>query len=480
MRTATANARPAFGLGDIIGLLLRQLPLMILIFLVIVALGAGYVMTLKKTYTANATVLARVSQEYVYQPRVGSADQVQAPNPDQVAQSESAILRSQEVKRRALRVLGADVVLGPKASELSAAEQETAAIKVMNSSLDVWVSAGSPVISLSYESHDPLVSARVLNALIDQYLIYRRELFRDQASTAIAAQREAFEADLNRADGGYEAFLQSNNIGDFVTAKAAAAAAFQSAYTERLSLQAQLNQATQRLATLRAQQSQTPAEIVLQQDLNVSAQDQILQLRTEREQLLSRYQPDSQPVREIEERIAQLEDYVAGENTVGVKEVRTGPNTIWTQVEGDRINATAERDSLAARLAVVDRQLGELRERLARLTALESTNANLAGNREVLAAQIREFQLRESQARADAGLIAAGADNVNVLEHAAPPTQGKSLKIPMLAAVIMFAGFTALCIGLLRIFARRGFVTPGSAGRTLEMPVLAVAPIKPY
>lgn len=479
MRTATFNARPNYGLGDIIGLLIRQLPLMIVIFLVIVALGTALVLTMKKTYTASATVLARVSQEYVYQPRVGRADQVQAPNPDQVAQSESAILRSQEVKRRALRVLGADVVLGPHASELSATEQEVAALKLMNQSLDVWVTAGSPVISLSYESHDPLVSARVLNALIDQYLIYRRELFQDRASPAIASQREAFEADLNRADGGYEAFLQSNNIGDFVTAKAAAAAAFQSAYTERLNLQAQLNQATQRLATLRQQQANTPSEIVLQQDLNVSAQDQILQLRTEREQLLSRYQPDSQPVREIEERIIQLQDYVDGEDTVGVKEVRTGPNTIWTQVESDRINASAERDSLAARLAVVDRQLGELRERLARLTALESTNANLAGNREVLTAQIREFQLRESQARADAGLVAAGADNVNVLEHAAPPTQGKSLKLPMLAAVILFAGFTALCAGLLMIFSRRGFVTPASAGRTLDMPVLAVAPVKP-
>lgn len=479
MRTATLNARPAYGLGDIIGLLIRQLPLMILIFLLIVLLGTGLVLTVKKTYKANATILAQVSQEYVYQPRVGRAEQVQAPNPDQVAQSEAAILRSQEVKRRALRVLGNEVILGPAASELSPAEQETAALKVMGQSLDVWVAAGSPVISLSYESHDALVSARVLNALIDQYLIYRRELFQDRTSGAIASQREAFEADLNRADGGYETFLQSNNIGDFVTTKAAAAAAFQSTYAERLTLQAQLNQATQRLATLRAQQSNTPAEIVLQQDLNVSAQDQILQLRTEREQLLSRYQPDSQPVREIEERIIQLQDYVDGENTVGVKEVRTGPNTIWTQVEGDRINAEAERDSLAARLAVVDRQLGELRGRLARLTALESTNANLSGNREVLAAQIREFQLRESQARADAGLVAAGADTVNVLEHAAPPTEGKSLKLPMLAAVILFAGFTALCIGLLRIFLRRGFVTPASAGRTLDMPVLAVAPVKP-
>ena len=47
-----------------------------------------------------------------------------------------------------------------------------------------------------------------------------------------------------------------------------------------------------------------------------------------------------------------------------------------------------------------------------------------------------------------------------------------------MALAFLFAGFTALCVGLLRIFMRRGFVTPTSAGRTLQMPVLAVAPMK--
>ena len=39
---------------------------------------------------------------------------------------------------------------------------------------------------------------------------------------------------------------------------------------------------------------------------------------------------------------------------------------------------------------------------------------------------------------------------------------------------------TALCAGLLRIFSRRGFSTAGSVSRTLDMPVLAVAPAKAH
>ena len=183
-------------------------------------------------------------------------------------------------------------------------------------------------------------------------------------------------------------------------------------------------------------------------------------------------------MREIENQIAQLQAYVGTGTAVGAKEVRTGPNPIWTELETTRINAQAERDALAARLAVLDRQVTDLRQRQARLTELESRNATLSGNREVLSASIREFQLRETQSRADNELVKAGADNVTVIERAQPPSKGKSLKLPLLIGAFLFAGFTALCVGLLRVFLRRGFATASTASRTLQLPVLAVAPMK--
>lgn len=476
--TAYTTVRPRYGFFDVVGLLFRELLLMIVIFLAVFALGTAAVLTLKKSYTANASIYAGVGQEYVYQSRVGQIDPGQPLEADAVAQSEAQILGSLEVKRRAVRAVGADVVLGPGAKG-APADMESAALKALDAGLGVGVTPGSAIISVSYQSDDPVRAAQVLNAVIDQYLVQRRIVFRDRATPAIAAQREAFEDDLAEADAAYNAFMASNNIGDFATAKATLAATYQTTYAEALSLRAQLNQASQRLATLEAQLAQQPAEVVLQQDLNISAQDQILQLRTQREALLSRYTPDAQPVRDIEQQITDLQAYVATGTTVGPKEVRTGPSTIFTEIETARITAAADRDGLAARLAVANRQLDQLRTRQAELTRLESTNANLAGNREVLTASIRDFQQRETASRADSALVAAGADSVNVIERAQAPTRGASLKAPLLAVVFLFAGFTALCIGLFRVFTRRGYTTPASAGRTLEMPVLAVAPMKP-
>jgi uncharacterized protein involved in exopolysaccharide biosynthesis len=475
-KTAAVMTRPRYGVLDVIGLLFRELLLMIVVFLVIAGLGLAFVLTLQKSYTASASVFAGVGQEYVYQPRVGVAERSgQTPMADEVAQAEAAILRSQEVRQRVVRALGPRVFQGDRPSTAAPAKQEADALKALTDGLGVATTPGSAVIGLTYEASDPVVAAQVLNAVVDQYLVYRREVFQDRATPAIANQREVFQDELAAADRTYEAFLSSNRIGDFATAKETAATTYQTVFAERMSQQAALNQVDRRLQTLIAQQDRTPPEIALQQDLNISAQDQILQLRTEREQLLARYQPDAQPVRDIETRIAQLQAYVATGTAVGPREVRTGPNPIWVELETNRINTQAERDSIRARLAVLDRQVEDLRQRLATLTQLESENATLAGARTVLSDSVREFQQRETQSRADSGLVAAGADNVTVIERAQPPTRGRSLKVPLLAAAILFAGFTALCVGLVRVFSRRGFVTPASAERTLDLPVLAVA-----
>ena len=479
--TAYTTVRPRYGVADVSGLLFRELLLMVVVFLAIFAIGTAAVLTLKKSYTASASVYAGVGQEYVYQPRVaGQAERIgQAPEADAVAQSEAAILGSLEVKRRTVRALGPEAILGGGAG--GGAARETAALKALDNNLGVGTTPGSAIISASYRSGDPQRAARVLNALIDQYLVRRREVFRDRADPApYAAQRAAFEDELASADAAYAAFLTSNNIGDFATAKATTAANFQVVSAEALSVRAQLNQASQRLATLEAQLAQQPVEVVLQQDLNISAQDQILQLRTQRENLLARYTEDAQPVRDIDEQIAQLQAFVATGTAVGPKEVRTGPSAIFTEIETARINAAADRDALAARLRVLEGQRTTLRDRLADMTRLESANATLAGNRETLTAAIRDFQQRESQSRADRALVAAGADNVTVIERAEAPTRGSSLKAPLLAVVFLFAAFTALCVGLLRVFTRRAYATPASTGRTLDLPVLAVAPVKAH
>lgn len=473
--TATVTSGPRYGVLDVAALLLRELLLMIVVFLVIFAIGAAAALTLPKTYTAGASLFVSVGQEYLYQARPGEQPQAQAPDINAITQSEAAILGSAELKRRVVKQIGVESFSAKRAVGPAA---EAAAVRTMTANLTVGLAPESGVLALGYEDKDPAFAAQVLNALIDQYLIYRREVFADTTTPLIERQREAFQSDLADADVAYEEFLASNDIADFATAKATVTNAYQMTYSEKLSLDQQIASAVRRITSLQQQIAQLSPEIVLQQDLNLSAQDQLLTLRNEREQLLARYQPDAEPVRDIERRIAQLEGYVSGGQAIGAKEMRTGPSPMWIELETARINTEAELDALRGRASQVNAQLAQLRDRLAAFTDLESTNATLSGNREVLTAAIREFGERANQSRAASALAQNGGGNIRVIERAAPPSKGSSLKVPALALAFLFAGFTALCVGLIRVFTRRGFSTPSTVRRTLDLPVLAVAPVK--
>ncbi|MDO1560333.1 chain-length determining protein [Brevundimonas sp. 2R-24] len=481
-RAGPVWSRPRYGIGDLIGLTLRQLPLMIVVFLALFVLGAGAALMLPKTYTAGASLFVRLGQEYVYEPRAGDAARGAIPAIDDVVQSEVAILNSRDLHLRVIRTLGLaafDPELETRAQGGDAARAlaEDQALRMMRQGLEVSTAPESGTMHLAFKHERPDSAALILNKLIETYLAYRLEVFADDGRR-YSVQRTAIEDRLRNADDAYARFLQTNGIGDFAAAKAAATSTYQTVFGERASVQSLLEQSEGRLNTLRAQLAGVPPQITLQQDLNLSASDQLLQLRTEREQLLSRYLPTSQPVRDIEARIAQLDQYVQGGTSVGTRDMRLGPNPVWQDLEGARIREEAERDALVRRRAALDAQLAQLNARLAELTDLESRNVSLAAERDVLQSNIREFAAREAQTRASADLARAGDSNVVVIERAAPPSRGTSLKRPALALAFLFAAFTALCVGLGRVLMRRNFQTAGSAGRTLAMPVLAVAPDK--
>lgn len=442
------TTRPRHGVRDILFLLRREMRLMALVFLVICAVGVVAVLTLKESYTATGSLFVGPGTEYVDLSRSGSSDRGVQVTISEMARSEGAILDSLEVKRRVVRAMGAESFVGPVTGAVTPI-QEARALQAVDQALVIEIAPQSPVITLSYTGSDARLAAQVLNTVIDQYLTYRKELFRDRTTPAIGIQRLAFEEELGAADRAYKEFLANNQIGDFETVKTTLGASYQTVFGERLATQAQLGQATRRLLTLTSQLAATPSQITLHQNLSISPQDQN----------------------------RQLQAGVATGAGVDVKEMRTGLNPVWVQLETTRILTRAERDSLTARLAVLERQLDDLRNRQSRLIALESQNATLAGYRELLSRAVREFHLHEARSRASSEQVWARTD-IMVIDRAQQPDRSRNLKLPLMALVIFLATFIALCTGLRRVFQQRGVMTPSSAERTFGLPVLAVVPAK--
>lgn len=477
-------ARARYAPTDFVTLLWRERWLMLLVFLVIFVLGAGYAFTQKKTYTANSSLFVRLGQEYVYEPRAGDAARGAVPDVDQVTQSESEILGSGELRDRVIRKVGFAKIFPDSARKYASASPEEKRKMIVEGreavgrKLKIATAPDNSIIRLSYANEDAEVAEKVLNTLLEEYLIYRRSLLIGSGDNVLERQRDLFAQKLAETDSAYQAFLSGNDIGDFAAQKTALTQLQAQAESQKYATEAQLQDRQGRLASVQAELARTPPEAVLYRDSDMSGSAKLAQLKLDREGLLSRYRPDAQPIRDIEAQIAQLEQAVTSGRTTGDGARRSGPNPIWQTLQSTRNDLSAEVAALQQSLAAYRQQVQDVNQRLLRLSELEPTFNQLSRDRDVLSSNVRDFTVKEQQDQAQRQMSAEGSDNIRIVQRAVAPSTGKSLQKPIIILAFLFAAFTAACVGLVRMLLRPGLQTPASAARTLNLPVLATAAYK--
>ena len=478
-----ARVRVRYDAADIVALLAREWTLMLVVFLVIAVLGVGYALTLKTAYPAQSSLLVRLGQEYVYQPSVGDAARGAVPENDQVVQSEVEILSSPQLKKQVIDRIGLERLypsLAKAAGAVASGARQAVidkAVGAMEKSLKIDTAPGAPVVRLSFTHTDPVVAAQTLNTLLDLYVGYRRTVLLDQTQP-LEDQRRAFEARLGQADEAYENFLGSNNIGDFEAEKASLAQLQASLQQQKFAADAGLREKQGRLAALTAQTAQVAPEVGLYHDIDHQAQDKLTELKVQRGSLLSRYRPDAQPVRDLDNQIATLERGLGDGSLQGEGVRRVGINPVYQTVQADRLQIAAEVAALQQSSQVLAQQIEQVTERQLRLAQLEPQYQDLSRDRDVLQSNVRDFTVKEQQSQATAAIARQSNDNISIVQRATPPIQGKSLKRPVMVLAILLAAFTALCVGLVRVFLRPGMPSAASASKTLDLPILATAAAK--
>jgi len=110
------------------------------------------------------------------------------------------------------------------------------------------------------------------------------------------------------------------------------------------------------------------------------------------------------------------------------------------------------------------------------MQALEPRFRQLQRDRTILETTTSTVATRAEEARTRSQMLGRATDNISPVEQASVPTQGKSLRWPIMIVTLLIAGIVAIAAGLSRGLMRRSFPTPSSAARALNTPVLAVMP----
>jgi len=442
---------------DLIGQLWRQLPTMILVFVVIFAAAMFGVMNLKKEYTSQGRILVQFGEEYIYNPIIGTAGQGTAYSTDQMIQAEVGFFNAAILKQRVLSQIGLRKLFPTLAAKYEMdpsvrSQVMGQAIESITKNLGAYTAPNQPLISVSYRHKDPKIAAQVLSAIIDEYLEYRREVLVNSGNERFGRERQTTEEKLAAINTELALFLNKNGIGDFLAERTAAGVRFASLTDQLLAANARLREIDAGVLARENRMQSVPQEIL--QYTDDASSGELANLKIEREQLLSRYRPGSKPVLAIDVNIKRLERFIAeGRNkNLGVK--RTGVNLVHQTLQSEKLSLESERQSIRERISVITAQINQVRRKQQKLQAIFPEYQRLSGKVEVLQAAVRQFSTREEEFKARRNLAEEASNNIRVIEQPTVPFDGKSMKRPATILAFLFAGFTSLMIGLAIVFSR--------------------------
>jgi len=337
--------RPRLGIVDFILQLWRSKWLMMLVGAVTLIPFVLLAFLLPTKFEANAGLMVSLGEEQVYRPLVGSEAAGAIPGQELINQAEIELLSSQIVAERVVRKFSLER-LYPKIVEDRAKIAEEApdrdpmirmrqmGVREILSDFGAEASPKSNVIRATFKHKDADLSAAVLNALIEEYILYRSEVYLNTRSTSFADQRQRFERELAVIEEEFRQFLIDNKIGDFDAEFQAAQGQFATVTDQALRVDSRATAVEGQLTTLTRQMGQTsPLVDIFVED---STEQTLLNLNVEREEALGRYQPDSRTVKAIDKRIEQVKAYLAEQDgAIGTRRIRS--------VLNGRIFCAAER-----------------------------------------------------------------------------------------------------------------------------------------
>ena len=346
------------GFADLLLQLWRAKWLMLLVFVPILLLGLAFTLLTPTKYTASTRLLVRLGAEYVFDPVVGDAAKGAFPQQEEVLQAEGELSRSPVIAERVIKSVGlsrlypqlAEAKLRARNGDDYVVEQE--ALEAFAKNLDISSAPKSSILRMTFAHEDPDLAAETLNRFVTEYLSYRQQVLSGRGAAGLSEQRSLIEERLEAADKALRDYLTTNGLSGYDAEVASATKLFSDITDEQSKVEASLREAEAKSAGLARQMASTPREVDLY--VETTSEQELVKLRLEREDLLTRYLPDSRAVKDIDRKITQLQGFLATAPAQGLR--RIGPNPTWQALEADRAVQTANISALTGRAAALAMQ----------------------------------------------------------------------------------------------------------------------------
>ena len=311
----------------------------------------------------------------------------------------------------------------------------------------------SDIIEVNFSARDPRWAHDFLTRLINEYQEYHAGLSHDpEAEQFFNEQAKRLSAKLADSEDQLRQFEVKTGITNVKEQQAALVTRLSTLQIQKSRTTAALAAAQQQIASINQQIKTTPERInketrSVQNAALQQIKPQVMQMKAELADLLTRYQPGSKRVQELEAKLAAAQRILDQENHLEVEESSTDVNPVWQTLNQDLDKAQSNAASLQASQTALDQEIHSMSQQLTDMVndglEIERLGRQVNTDKQAYLAYVRKGE----EARAAQGLNLNKILNVSLAQ---PPTQPLSPVFPVLwlnflggAALAMCAGFGA-------------------------------------
>lgn len=299
----------------------------------------------------------------------------------------------------------------------------------------------SNMIEVNFKAHDPAWTKDFLSRLLNEYLVYHAHISHDpEAERFFNEQAQILQAKLYASEDKLREFSVQNGITDVKAQKQALVNRLSDLQIQYARTNAALAADHQQVASLEGELKGTPQNIgkevkQVQNAALAGLKPQVMQLRAERAELLSRYQPTSQRIKEIDAKIEAAEKILTHEDRLEVQERSTDLNPIWVSVstglEQARTKEASDQGTLSALQSGIQSVQNDVNRMTVNAVEYDRLARDVAANKEAYTSYVRKSE----EARTAQALNINKILNVSIAQPPAVPLQPVFPKVFMNLAV---------------------------------------------
>jgi uncharacterized protein involved in exopolysaccharide biosynthesis len=304
----------------------------------------------------------------------------------------------------------------------------------------------SDILEVNFRSHDPAWSKQFLDLLMGAYLDYHAHISHDPAAEQFFNQQaKLLQAQLEGAEEQLRLFQIKSGITSVDDQRSGLVDRL-----DQLQLQLGKNQADlafneQQAISFKELLDQTPARLSketrqVQNMALAQLKPQVMQLRAERAELATRYQPDSERIRQIDAKLAAAQKILETEDHLEVSERSTDINPIWVTIDSNLSQSKAQVSALKASQASISEQVATTRAQLTEMASsvvvLDRLQRSVQNAKDAYLSYVRKSE----EARAAEALNRSRILNVSVAQPATAPLRPVFPNVPLNTAVGLILG----------------------------------------